>query len=198
MPRLAESLQSSLTAGGFHVRLVPVPQDAFFASYLSNPASSQRDAWDAAAPRYIPDWFGNNGRVFLQTGFTYPGNGSQRLRRLLQPGHKLDHQQSARSRERQRCRRPVGAGSAPDHKRRGNRPSGLPDVADLPLLGSTRLQFLVGQLQLRPDESVVVFVTNHRELRSPPRVVPGSRRSPTPKPLPGGLRPRRHVGAPPR
>ena len=117
MPRLAESLQSSLTAGGFHVRLVPVPQDAFFASYLSNPASSQRDAWDAAAPRYIPDWFGNNGRVFLQTGFTYPGNGSRRLRRLLQPGHKLDHQQSARSRERQRCRRPVGAGSAPDHKR---------------------------------------------------------------------------------
>jgi peptide/nickel transport system substrate-binding protein len=24
----------------------------------------------------VPDWFGNNGRVFLQTGFTQQGNGS--------------------------------------------------------------------------------------------------------------------------
>lgn len=74
MPQLAQSLQSSLSAGGFDVSLLPVPQVAFLGSYLFNPSSGRRDAWDVAAPRDFPDWFGNNGRGFLQAAFT-PGTG---------------------------------------------------------------------------------------------------------------------------
>ncbi len=76
VPRVAESLQSSFGAAGFHVDLFPVTVAALFGSYLTNPSTARRDAWDMSPARYIPDWFGNNGRTFLQAGFTDPGFGS--------------------------------------------------------------------------------------------------------------------------
>lgn len=76
MPRVAESLQSSLSAAGFNVKFVPVTQAAFYGSYLENPSTSRRDVWDLAPPGWIPDWFGNNGRSTLEPLFTDPGNGS--------------------------------------------------------------------------------------------------------------------------
>ena len=55
---------------------MPVTGAAFYGSYLENPSTSKRDVWDMAAPGWIPDWFGNNGRAILEPIFTDPGNGS--------------------------------------------------------------------------------------------------------------------------
>jgi peptide/nickel transport system substrate-binding protein len=76
MPRVAQSLQSSLDAGGFKVSLVPQTQANFYGSYLENPTTAKRDVWDLAPPGWIPDWFGNNGRSTLEPLFTSPGQGS--------------------------------------------------------------------------------------------------------------------------
>jgi len=76
MPRVAVSLQSSLEAGGFNVKLVPVTQAAFYGSYLENPSTAKRDVWDIAPPGWIPDWMGDNGRATLEPLFTDPGPGS--------------------------------------------------------------------------------------------------------------------------
>ncbi len=76
MPRVAQSLQASLSAAGFNVKFVPVTQAAFYGSYLENPSTSKRDVWDIAPPGWIPDWMGNNGRAILEPLFTDPGNGS--------------------------------------------------------------------------------------------------------------------------
>jgi ABC-type transport system substrate-binding protein len=76
MPRVAVSMQSSLSAAGFRVKLVPVTQAAFYGSYLENPSTAKRDVWDTAPPGWIPDWFGDNGRSTLEPLFTDPGPGS--------------------------------------------------------------------------------------------------------------------------
>ena len=76
MPRLAQALQASLSLARFHVVFVPVTQAEFFGGYLQNPSTARRDVWDIAAPRWYPDWFGNNGRAALEPLFTDPGNGS--------------------------------------------------------------------------------------------------------------------------
>jgi ABC-type transport system substrate-binding protein len=75
-PRLAQGIQSSLAAAGFHVDLVPVTQAALFGSYLQNPSTARRDLWDMALPRWEPDWYDNNGRATLEPLFTDPGDGS--------------------------------------------------------------------------------------------------------------------------
>ena len=76
MPRVAQSMQSSLDAAGFHVQLVPVTQSDFYGKYLTVPATAKRDVWDLAAPGWIPDWFGNNGRSTIVPLLTQPGLGS--------------------------------------------------------------------------------------------------------------------------
>ena len=76
MPRLAQALQASLSPAGFHVVFLPVTQAEFFGGYLQNPSTARRDVWDMAAPRWYPDWFGNNGRSTLGPLFTDPGNDS--------------------------------------------------------------------------------------------------------------------------
>ncbi len=75
-PRVAQSLQSSLNAGGFKVTLVPSTQSDFYGKYLTQPSTAKRDVWDIAPPGWIPDWFGNNGRSTIQPLFTQPGTGS--------------------------------------------------------------------------------------------------------------------------
>jgi peptide/nickel transport system substrate-binding protein len=39
-------------------------------------STAQKETWDIAAPGWIPDWFGNNGRSVIQPLFTHRGNGS--------------------------------------------------------------------------------------------------------------------------
>ena len=76
MPRVAQSLQSSLQAAGFHVKLVPATQSNFYGQYLENPSTAKRDVWDLAPPGWSPDWFGNNGRSTIVPLLTQPGPGS--------------------------------------------------------------------------------------------------------------------------
>jgi ABC-type transport system substrate-binding protein len=75
-PRIAQSMQSSLNAGGFKVTLVPSTQSDFYGKYLTQPSTAKRGVWDIASPGWIPDWFGNNGRSTIQPLFTQPGVGS--------------------------------------------------------------------------------------------------------------------------
>jgi ABC-type transport system substrate-binding protein len=76
MPRVAQSLQSSLDAAGFHVQLVSATQSDFYGKYLESPPTAKRDVWDIAPPGWIPDWFGNNGRSTIVPLLTQPGPGS--------------------------------------------------------------------------------------------------------------------------
>jgi peptide/nickel transport system substrate-binding protein len=76
MPRVAQSLQSSLDAAGFKVKLVSATQSDFYGKYLEVPATAKRDVWDLAPPGWIPDWFGNNGRSTIVPLLTQPGPGS--------------------------------------------------------------------------------------------------------------------------
>ncbi|HEV7566312.1 MAG TPA: ABC transporter substrate-binding protein [Microbacteriaceae bacterium] len=75
-PRIAQSIQSSLNAGGFKVTIVPATQADFYGKYLTQPQTAKRGVWDIAAPGWIPDWFGNNGRSTLQPIMTQPGPGA--------------------------------------------------------------------------------------------------------------------------
>ena len=75
-PRIAQSMQASLEKGGFKVTLVPTTGADFYGKYMLVPSTAQKGAWDIAAPGWIPDWFGNNGRSVIQPLFTNPGPGS--------------------------------------------------------------------------------------------------------------------------
>jgi len=75
-PRVAQSLQASLQKGGFKVTLVPTTGADFYGKFMLVPSTAKKGAWDIAAPGWIPDWFGNNGRSVIQPLFTKPGNGS--------------------------------------------------------------------------------------------------------------------------
>jgi ABC-type transport system substrate-binding protein len=75
-PRICQSIQSSLNAGGFKVTIVPVTQSDFYGKYLTQPSTAKRGVWDIAPPGWIPDWFGNNGRSTLQPIMTNPGPGA--------------------------------------------------------------------------------------------------------------------------
>src|SRR5262249_15655043 len=75
-PRIAQALQDSLNAAGFHVQLVPATQSDFYGKYLEVPATAKRQVWNLAAAGWIPDWFGNNGRSTIVPLLTQPGLGS--------------------------------------------------------------------------------------------------------------------------
>jgi len=75
-PRVAQSIQASLQAGGFHVTLVPTTGADFYGKYMLVPSTAKQGVWDIAAPGWIPDWFGNNGRSVIQPLFTNPQPGS--------------------------------------------------------------------------------------------------------------------------
>jgi peptide/nickel transport system substrate-binding protein len=75
-PRVAQSMQASLEKGGFKVTLVPTTGADFYGKYMLVTSTAQKQAWHIAAPGWIPDWFGNNGRSVIQPLFTHRGNGS--------------------------------------------------------------------------------------------------------------------------
>jgi ABC-type transport system substrate-binding protein len=90
MPRVAQSLQASLDAAGFHVKLISATQSDFYGKYLESPPTAQRDVWDLAPPGWIPDWFGNNGRSTLVPLLTQPGTGSNDFDGYTSPGVQKD------------------------------------------------------------------------------------------------------------
>jgi ABC-type transport system substrate-binding protein len=64
-PAIAQTLQASLTRGGFQVELVQATTSDFWARYLSGPEPARRGVWDIAIATWWPDWFGNNGRAVI-------------------------------------------------------------------------------------------------------------------------------------
>jgi peptide/nickel transport system substrate-binding protein len=45
--------------------LTVVPPAQFYTKYLESADASKRGVWDLAAPGWVPDWFGNNGRSII-------------------------------------------------------------------------------------------------------------------------------------
>jgi ABC-type transport system substrate-binding protein len=68
-PKVAQSIQADLAKIGITLKLIPVPPAQFYTKYLESADASKRGVWDIAAPGWIPDWFGNNGRSILQPLF---------------------------------------------------------------------------------------------------------------------------------
>ncbi|PSL05482.1 peptide/nickel transport system substrate-binding protein [Haloactinopolyspora alba] len=68
-PEVAETLKDSLSRAGITLQTQPVPGDDFYSGFLQVPDNARRGAWDIAAPGWIPDWFGLNGRTYLQPLF---------------------------------------------------------------------------------------------------------------------------------
>src|SRR6202162_3513143 len=69
-PKSTQSYQANLAAAGVTLKLVPIANGAtFYPQYLQNPDATKRGVWDLAAPGWIPDWFGNNGRSIISPLF---------------------------------------------------------------------------------------------------------------------------------
>lgn len=69
-PKAFASYQANFAAAGVTLTGVPVANGAaFYTQYLQNPDATKRGVWDLAAPGWIPDWFGNNGRSILSPLF---------------------------------------------------------------------------------------------------------------------------------
>jgi ABC-type transport system substrate-binding protein len=69
-PKAFASYQANFAAAGVTLKGVPIANGAsFYTQYLQNPDATKRGVWDLAAPGWIPDWFGNNGRSILSPLF---------------------------------------------------------------------------------------------------------------------------------
>ncbi|WP_406632476.1 ABC transporter substrate-binding protein [Amycolatopsis sp. WGS_07] len=66
---IAESYAEDLAAAGITVDLVLVGQSDDFYRILQDPAKAEAGEWDLAAAAWTPDWFGNNGRAYVQPMF---------------------------------------------------------------------------------------------------------------------------------
>jgi len=66
---LAEALAGDLAAVGITVELVfPGAADEYY-RVLQDPARAEAGDWDITAAAWTPDWFGNNGRAYVQPMF---------------------------------------------------------------------------------------------------------------------------------
>jgi peptide/nickel transport system substrate-binding protein len=61
--KVAQSVQADLRACGITVHLTPDTNGNFYGKTLVTPADAKQGKWDIAAPGWIPDWYGNNGRT---------------------------------------------------------------------------------------------------------------------------------------
>ncbi|MCW2938886.1 MAG: transporter substrate-binding protein [Actinomycetia bacterium] len=68
-PAIYQSYAQDLGACG--IKVVGVPQQAadFYSQFLQKNANAIAGKWDIAAPGWVPDWFGNNGRANIQPLF---------------------------------------------------------------------------------------------------------------------------------
>ncbi|MGW4115132.1 ABC transporter substrate-binding protein [Actinosynnema sp. NPDC004786] len=67
-PEVAKSCAADLERAGITVDLLPMGHADYYA-YLQDPAHAEAGEWDLTSPSWTPDWFGNNGRAFLQPMF---------------------------------------------------------------------------------------------------------------------------------
>ncbi|REF01006.1 ABC transporter substrate-binding protein [Thermomonospora umbrina] len=76
-PKVAQSVQANLKACGIDATITPDTNGNFYGKTLVTPAEAREGKWDIAAPGWVPDWYGNNGRttiVPLFDGRTYGPN----------------------------------------------------------------------------------------------------------------------------
>ncbi|WP_372506849.1 ABC transporter substrate-binding protein [Actinomadura madurae] len=66
---IAQSIAENLAACGVKTELTADSGGSFYSGTLSTPARAREGAWDIAAPGWVPDWFGNNGRSIVQPLF---------------------------------------------------------------------------------------------------------------------------------
>ncbi|GAA1842039.1 ABC transporter substrate-binding protein [Actinomadura bangladeshensis] len=74
---IAQSIAENLDACGVETELVADSGGSFYAGTLGTPARARAGEWDIAAPGWVPDWYGNNGRSIIQPlfdGRTYGQN----------------------------------------------------------------------------------------------------------------------------
>lgn len=64
-PEIAHSLAKDLEPIGITLDLIPLGHADYY-PFLQNPRNAYAGAWDISAPAWTPDWFGSNGRAFLQ------------------------------------------------------------------------------------------------------------------------------------
>jgi peptide/nickel transport system substrate-binding protein len=67
-PEVAHSLAADLAEAGITLRFADMGHADYY-PFLRDPANARAGAWDISAPAWTPDWFGNNGRAFLQPMF---------------------------------------------------------------------------------------------------------------------------------
>ncbi|RJO72508.1 ABC transporter substrate-binding protein [Nocardia panacis] len=67
-PEVAQSIAADLAEIGITVRFVEMDHSRYY-PFLRDPANARAGGWDISAPAWTPDWFGNNGRAFLQPMF---------------------------------------------------------------------------------------------------------------------------------
>ncbi|MGH8835854.1 MAG: ABC transporter substrate-binding protein [Actinomycetes bacterium] len=76
-PAVTQSVQADLKKCGVTVKLIPQTPADFYGKYLTNPSGARQGLWDIAAPGWVPDWYGNNGRAIVEPlfdGRTYGPN----------------------------------------------------------------------------------------------------------------------------
>lgn len=76
-PKVAQSVQADLRECGITAVITPDTNGNFYGRTLVTPADAREGKWDVAAPGWVPDWYGNNGRttiVPLFDGRTYGQN----------------------------------------------------------------------------------------------------------------------------
>ncbi|WP_309237149.1 ABC transporter substrate-binding protein [Actinomadura sp. BRA 177] len=74
---IAQSIAENLDACGVGTELIADSGGSFYAGTLGTPARGAAGDWDIAAPGWVPDWYGNNGRSIIQPlfdGRTYGQN----------------------------------------------------------------------------------------------------------------------------
>ncbi|WP_280407842.1 ABC transporter substrate-binding protein [Nocardia brasiliensis] len=64
-PEVAAAVAIDLAKIGITLRVVALGHTDFY-PFLRDPANARAGAWDISTPAWTPDWFGNNGRAFLQ------------------------------------------------------------------------------------------------------------------------------------
>ncbi len=68
-PAIFQSYAQDLKNCGINVVGVPLAQADFYSQFLQKIDNAKTGKWDVAAPGWVPDWFGNNGRAVISPLF---------------------------------------------------------------------------------------------------------------------------------
>jgi peptide/nickel transport system substrate-binding protein len=68
-PAIFQSYAQDLKSCGITVTGVPLAQADFYSQFLQKIDNARAGKWDVAAPGWVPDWFGNNGRSVVSPLF---------------------------------------------------------------------------------------------------------------------------------